>query len=299
MSPAADRTAGRWLPAAAWALVVAGLLEAEPASRSRPASRPADPPLARQKDICFGAGTSPAVKTFRRAGIVLWTDAPGDGKGLLGHLEAVERHLRSVLPTTRPASRPVALAVYARRGDYLDLWRRVGAHYHGRFGRIETDGYSYRVFCATSYDTPKRFQPRRSVLCHEFTHVWLYQRLGLRNDGNWLTEGIANAVQLHFFPEAGDRRDFARWLDTGRMLPLKRLMDQPRIEPKDYWQAATLVELLARRHRRRLPEVVAAFNRRRSAYRIVTEVLQTDFASLGRQWADDVHAAAAAAPRRR
>ena len=294
------------LPAAAvCALAMSLALAAGP--ETRPA--PADPPVDRQREICFPAPA--ALKTFAADGVALWTDAPLDGKGVLADLAAAAGVLEELLPdaSTAPATRaatpatapagaakprPVALAVYARRDDYLALWPRVGEHYGGKFAAITTEGFSYRVFCATSYDSAEAFAARRGVLCHEMAHVWLYQQWGLPNDSGWLTEGLATAVQLRLHPRAGDRRQFAEWMEAGHMLPLKRLMDQARIAPKDYWQAATLAELLATRYRDKLPEVVRAVREGRSAYRIVTDVLETDFLTLGRQWAEHVRAGAAA-----
>ncbi|KPK80739.1 MAG: hypothetical protein AMJ81_11440 [Phycisphaerae bacterium SM23_33] len=275
---------------------------AQPATQPHSLPAGTDPDPAAQRRICFPA-TSPtkAPATYRRDGIILWTDAPVDGEALVKHLEEVQSHLEAMFrpgqpasasrPTTEASPRPVALAVYARAPDYDQFWQRVAAHYNGRFGAITTEGFSYRVFCATSYDTPEKFARRRALLCHEFAHVWLFQNRGLRNDGNWLTEGIATAVQLHFFPESGDRADFARWMETGQMLPLKRLMDLARIDLKHYWQAGTLVELLLLRYREKLPAVVSAFNEGRSAYAIVTAVLETDMPTLQRQWAEHVRAA--------
>ena len=297
--------------AAATALLMAAILwAAGPDPQTRPA--PADPAIDRQREICLPAPA--AFKTFAAEGVVLWTDAPLDGKGVLAEVTAATEMLEELLPdpsaapaarpaplATAPAEapkpRPVALAVYARRDDYLALWTRVGEHYGGQFAAITTEGYSYRVFCATSYDSAEAFAARRSVLCHEMAHVWLYQRWGLANDSGWLTEGLATAVQLRLHPRAGDRRQFAEWMEAGHMLPLKRLMDQARIEPKDYWQAATLTELLVARHRDKLPEVVRAVREGRSAYRIVTDVLGTDFLTFGRQWAEHVRTGAAATTR--
>jgi len=281
-----------------------GLAGVKPAA-SAPARR--DPGLSAQRDLCFPPAASAAAKTHCAPGILLWTDAPVDGRALVGHLSQAEGYLRRLVPATRPATssapassapttgpvaRPVAVALYAARSDYDALWRRVGAHYAGRFGEITTEGFSYRVFCATYRGRAKGFAQRRSVLCHEFAHVWLFQRHGLANDGNWLTEGLANAVQLHFFPAAGNRRDFARWMEAGHMLPLKRLMDLDRIAPKDYWQAATLIETIARHHPGRLPAVIRAYNRGDSAYAIVRKVLGTDFATLRRRWARHVRTSA-------
>lgn len=297
-------------------LLAAGLAAAAdgPAPATTAATTaPADPPLHVQRGMCFPETGPGEVRTFRAPGVVLWTDAPVDGPKIVARLQAVEAYLQARLPpapprppsASRPARparappkrRPVAVAIYHKAADYRALWRRVGACYRGAFAPVGTEGYSYRVFCATSYDDPGQFARRRSVVSHEFAHVWLYLNRGLRNDGNWLTEGLATAVQLHFFPDSGRRGDFARWMHAGKMLPLKRLMDLPRIEPKDYWQAGTLVELLTARHAEKLPAVVAAFNKGASAFAIVTEVLGTDFATLQKHWAEHVAAPARPTPR--
>jgi hypothetical protein len=266
-----------------------------------PTSLPADPDAAGQRKICFPPAEGAKPKTFTAGGTILWTDAPVNGRELLAHLRKVRGYLRSAVATTRPTTasmpagkgpRPVALAIYKTRRDYLRLWKRVGSHYGGRFGAITTEGYSYRVFCATSYDSPKQFRARRPIICHEFAHVWLYQNFRLRNDGNWLTEGLANAAQLHFFPSSGNRADFLRWMEAGKMIPIKRLMSLPRIAPKDYWQAATLAEVLLLRCREKLPAVIRAFNRGDSAYAIVSKVLKTDLVTFERQWADHVRSSA-------
>ena len=301
---------GRWLRLAA-ATVAVALFGAILTGGGQPpggaTSLPADPPVAGQRAICFPPAEGAKPKTFAAGGIVIWSDAPVNGRELVAHLQKVRRHLRSAVAATQPATasmpadngrRPVALAVYRTRRDYLRLWKRVGAHYRGRFGAIAAEGYSYRVFCATSYDSPEEFAKRRPVICHEFAHVWLYQTHGLRNDGNWLTEALANAAQLHFFPDSGDRADFLRWMDAGKMIPLKRLMNMPRIASSNYWQAATLGELLLLRHRDKLPAVIRAFNRGDSAYAIVTKVLKTDLATFERQWADHVRRSARAATTR-
>jgi hypothetical protein len=273
-------------------------------STGQTASRPADPDVARQREICFPTSGPAGDENVAEGGITVLSGAP-ISSDIIDHLADVRKHLESVLPITAPASartptsgptgnggatRPVIVAIYDKHDEFQALWRRVGDFYGGSFGQVATDGFSYRVFCATWYGTEKEFARRQAVLCHEFAHVWLYQNRGLANNGNWLTEGIATAVQLKFFPQSGNRKDFAQWLQAGQMLPLKRLMDLERISPKDYWQAGTLVELLIQKYPGKLPEVMSAFNSGQSANAIVTKVLQTDFAKLQSQWADHVRA---------
>ncbi len=304
------------LAAALCAAALPATVAAQATGPAAPTSDPGDPDLAQQREICFPQAAPGALKTFAAPGILLWTDAPLDGREIVAQLQQFQAYLRQKLPpqgqaasarassASGPARWPggraeeptVAVAICANGDEYQALWRRVEAYYDGRLGRVATEGFSYRTFCATSFDDARQFARRRAVVCHEFAHVWLYQRYGLANDGNWLTEGIATTVQLRFFPGSGSRGDFARWMTTGRALPLKRLMDLPRIETKDYWQAGTLVEMLMDGYGGKLPAVVGAFNAGKSALVIVTEVLGTDFAGLERQWARHVRSSAPASP---
>jgi len=300
--PSAGRPTRASLAAVAAALCVWSCVHAGP---GRPASRPTGDPTPAGQRLMYFPLVAKRLKLHRTEGVMLWTDAPQVSPEALVEVAAARRYLTKLLPPPLVApdppaapARPVALAVYAAEDDYHDLWKRVGQLYGGTFGKITTDGYSYRHFCATFHGDAKGFAERKAVLCHEFAHVWLFQRRGLRNDGNWLTEGIATAVQLRFSPRSGDRRLFLHWMNTGRMLPLKRLMDQDRLRPKDYWQAATLVETLAKHHGRDLPAVIAAFNAGRSAYAIVRDVLETDFPTLAKHWSDHVRASAAGATTR-
>lgn len=264
------------------------------AQTSKPA--PADPDLAGQRELYFPAKNFPTVRQLESAGVVLWTDADLDEKATLKDLAGAEAHLAKLLATSQPArattSRPVGLAVYKDKKDYLALWDRVGKFYGGEFPKIQTQGYSYRVFCATYFESTEKFQPRRAVLAHEYAHVRLYQDFGLPNDSNWLTEGIAAAVQLELFPQAGDRREYARLAAAGKMLPLKRLLDQEKTSVEDYWQAATLVETIHRHYPGKLAGLIAARNRGQSGYELVSKVLGSDFASLQRQWEADLNTAA-------
>jgi len=300
--PAIARNRSRPAPPAI--AILALLCAIGPIVRAGPKAPP-DPDLAGRRVLCFPPGlTTRKVSTYRAGDVVLWTDSKDVGGGLLPKIVTARRYLESLLPARTPASapasapadQPVSLAIYATEEDYQALWKRVGQLYGGWFGEITTDGYSYRRFCATYYGSQAGFAERRAVLCHEFAHVWLYQNRALANDGNWLTEGLATAAQLRLFPEAAYRLSYARWMETGRMLPLKRLMDQSRLATKDYWQAATLMETIIAHHPGKLPAVVTARNEGRSAYYIVSRVLKTDFPTLSKRWAAHVRSAGKDAP---
>jgi hypothetical protein len=183
--------------------------------------------------------------------------------------------------------------LYARQEEFKSLWRRVGEYYAGRFFGVTAGGYSYRVFCAAYADArdPTAIPPE---LCHEITHVWLWQRAALPNDGNWLSEGLAMAVQARFFPASINRAEWAARVAAGRYLPLKRLMTTQPIAPENYWQACTLAETLLAQHPKDCPNLVRAVAEGRGPQHVVTEVLRTDWLGLERRWTTD----AAAAPNR-
>jgi hypothetical protein len=291
------------------------LLAQTPATQpTAPASAPADPSPQQQKRIYFPKDWPRQVKAFQDDGIIIWTDADGlDGEGLLEHLQAVRKYLEGITltgaehgrassnvaaPSERASApaRPVAIAIYQDQTDYQALWRRVGEHYGGQFDRIVTQGFSYRVFCASSFGDKDQFQRRLPVICHEFTHVWLFQRLGLSNDANWLTEGIASAVQLHFFPQAGDRQADAQRVREGRYVPLKRLLEQQRTAPAQYWQAASLVEMILKDRPTALPRLIAAQAQGKDTAARLRETLEVDFPGLEKRWAAYVIASATSQP---
>ena len=296
---------------AAFFICALALLAQTPATRpTAPASAPADPSPQQQKRICFPDTWPRQVKAFQDDGIVIWTDADDlDGKGLLEHLQAVRKYLAettladtertdasSSLPVPSAPARPVAIAIYQEQKDYQALWQRVGEYYGGQFDQVVTQGFSYRVFCATSFGDKDQFQRRLPVICHEFTHVWLFQRLGLANDANWLTEGIASAVQLRFFPQAGDRQAYAQRVREGRYVPLKRLLEQQRAAPAQYWQAASLVEMILKDRLAALPQLIAAQAQGKSASAMLRETLDVDFLGLERRWTAYMMASAASQP---
>ena len=110
------------------------------------------------------------------------------------------------------------------------------------------------------------------------------RRAGLPNNGNWLSEGLATAVQTQLHPDSNARREWAERIAVGRYLPLKRLMTDTPVEPHRYWQTCLLAEVLLTEHRDALPDVIKAVAAGRSANHIVTEVLETNWLALERRW---------------
>lgn len=280
-------------------------------AQSAPAE-PDDPAVEAQCRMYFPPEGPPATR-YLRPGIILVTDAKPDQAPLLNKLSAAGRLLAAwtapaqassrlaapasrptaPVPASRPAGpRPVCLALYKDAPGYERLWIRVLAYYGGgQFATIGPEGFSYRCFCA-SYVSATAPPLLEGLLVHEFTHVWLYQNARLPNNGNWLTEGIASAMQMRAAPASANRAEFAQWVAEKRYVPLKRVMDQEHLDGKDYWQAAALAEMLAQR-RGVLAKVIAAQREGMSSQRIVADVLRTDWTELTRQWESSVRSHAA------
>lgn len=278
-----------------------------------------DPPLLAQKLICFPPHRFPDIQEICGDACVLWTDVPLEAARSRERLDAAMAVLRALplqplplpLPvplapeptayaawtarlaaTPAPQPRPIGLALYAAQGPYRDLWYRVGVYYGGRIvGADDAGGYSYRVFCA-SYADDAAPGALPAELYHELTHVWLWQHIGLPNDGNWLAEGLAACVQERLAPDPTAPADAAERVRTGRFLPLPRLLAQQPVPPDRYWQVRALAETLLAEYPDRLPAVVRAVREGRSAHAIVTDTLGTDWLTLERQWRQAVAAAA-------
>jgi len=274
--------------------VVATVLAVGGAREPSAESRPADPPVERRKDIYFPPPRA-GVREVAGSGFILLTDTSKPSADVLRrHLAAVCRYLGSVplrLPTaasrpaTRPAEAPIVVALYADRKAFRALWDRVGVHYGGRFfGLSDVGGFSYRVFAA-SYADPDRPGAAPPELCHEFSHVWMWRHAGLPNDGTWLAEGLATAVQWRFYPPApAERAAWAERVDAGRYVPLKRLLSARPLPPDRYWQAGMLAQTLLAHYAAKLPAVIEALAEGRSGHTIVTEALATDWLTLKKQW---------------
>jgi hypothetical protein len=87
----------------------------------------------------------------------------------------------------------------------------------------------------------------RAVLPHEVTHTVLAGRFGARVP-RWADEGMAVLSEPRDRVE-GHLRFLPRWRDEGRLLPLRRLMDQedypePRFWGSFYGQSVSLVDFL-------------------------------------------------------
>ncbi|NLF32755.1 MAG: hypothetical protein GX591_17925 [Planctomycetes bacterium] len=298
------RLPGNWrFLVGCWVFAVTAFAAPPPPPSSQPS--PSDPRAAELRLIYFPPHRFGPIRTVAAGGLTVLTDAEKpDDAALRAHLAALEGILDALplAPATQPASQPgtqpaataVTAALYARQDAFGALWHRVGVYYDGRFlGARGAGGYSYRPFCATYLDAarPDAIPPE---LAHEMAHVWLWSHAGLPNDGNWLSEGLATAVQLQLFPSLGERRAWAERVRAGKFVPLKRLMDTAPLEGRHYWQAATLVEMLLADHRDALPAVLDAVTDGRDPNAIVTEVLGLTWLAVERQWR--AHVAAAGAP---
>jgi len=278
-------------------ILIAALAAANAPTQPRPTTRPADldPSGVEQRFIYFPPHRFGDIRILRVDEAILLTNAdkPGDDE-LRQHLTKIIKRLTALplrkqpttasRPTTQPKPRPVVAALYADQEQFKALWHRVGVLYGGRFfGVAAAGGYSYRPFCATYVDA-KAPGSIPSELSHELAHVWLWRRAGVPNNGNWLSEGLATAIQAKLHTDTDARRQWAERIAVGRYLPLQRLMTDTPVEPHRYWQTCLLAEVLLADHRDALPDVIKAIAAGRSANHIVTKVLETNWLALERSW---------------
>lgn len=104
----------------------------------------------------------------------------------------------------------------------------------------DNDGYTIEGIATSSWDAAQGIE--RPVYTHEFVHALLTKVASLPNGGEWLQEGLANWYQVRFYPQP-TLADVIRGR-FARPLPLSRLCDGQRIEPKFYGDAWTVMGTL-------------------------------------------------------
>jgi hypothetical protein len=217
------------------------------------------------------------------------TDAKhDDAKSVADDLMEVLKAVEKDFPFLVAAEAPPCLLVFASQQHYREFALRFGK----LFGRVApapaSDGYTI-MGVATGWWEPK-FGAKRPTFVHEFVHSLLERRMLLANRSEWFQEGIAAHYQLKFRPQA----NFPELVMTGLkeekyQLPFPRLCDGNFIETKNYWQAATLIEMLKtnEKYSGKLKDLVAAFNRTGSTNLAphLAPVLGTDWDTLKKDWA--------------
>lgn len=218
------------------------------------------------------------------------TDAKHDeAKSVADDLAVAQKTVEKDFPFLVPAEAPPCLLVFASQQHYREFALRFGK----LFGRVApapaSDGYTI-MGVATGWWEPK-FGAKRPTFVHEFVHSLLERRLLLANRSEWFQEGIAAHYQLKFRPQANfPELVMAGLLEEKHQLPFQRLCDGNPLETKNYWQAATLIEMLMtnEKYSGKLKELVAAFNRTGSTNLAphLAPVLGTDWDTLKKDWAD-------------
>lgn len=284
-----------------WALIIilAALAAGEPTTTTAPAEAALDPWPEAMRWIYFPpqAFDPNGIARIEGPGWMVYTDsAELDAEQVARNLQGATDALLAIqaIATTAPATQstedaaepaPIVSAVYARQGDFVALWRRVGIYYGGRFlGLARAGGYSYRVVCA-SYGDADAPGLVPAELTHEFAHVWLWRYLGLANDGNWLAEGLASAIEMRVHPpEPGQWADWAERARAGRYVPLRRLLATRPARTDTYWQLGTLTGMLLEQRPDALPALLDAANRHADPAEVLGEILDTNGSELASRW---------------
>jgi hypothetical protein len=218
--------------------------------------------------------------------LVLTNASDLDDTALLVHLDAVAAALHTELPFLAPPTRPVPLVVLADRASYLRYVTALGRAYNAEADTPTSDGFALQGIGLGSWD-PVQGTLRPSYT-HEFVHAWLAATSGLPTGrSDWVQEGMAARMQLHFHPQA----DFAGIVRVGlsdpvHRLPLAALLDGRGIPKDRYWQAATVLDFLFASRPDSMPALFQAMRHAGSADLLphLGPVFGTDLVSFEEAW---------------
>lgn len=214
------------------------------------------PTLEDRMSIAFPTGKGKAIESDH---FVLMTNAVRlkgrDGKKLLARFEKAYDILsdRFLLPGKPPYKAPIA--IFKKEQQYKDYFPRLGVFVGANISPPQSDGYSVLDVAASTYLSEYGWE--RRVYVHEAVHVAIRLRTGLRTNGNWIQEGLANAVQLAIYPETAKDVDWAAEFKAfkagkGLFLPWPYLLAKKRPSLKNYAQLASMMDFLADRHSAKL-----------------------------------------------
>lgn len=193
--------------------------------------------------------------------VSILSNAPSlDAAQLAGHLESVAAAIRQDFPFLDPPGRKPVLLVFANQQQYREFTPRLAEQLGATAIRPDSGGYTLHGISTSSWDP--RHGTLRPVYTHEYLHGYIAHAARLANRGEWVHEGLATFYQLRFHPQV----DVAKIVRDGIAgeefrLPLEQLCNGQPIPMNRYWQAMTVVELLAtdRAYKSRLADLFVAF----------------------------------------
>lgn len=192
-------------------------------------------------------GRQEAVRRLVEPHVALLTDHPAlDLPLLAAHLKKAHDVAAGWAPLDEPRqdARPPTLIVFAEAEAYRKFVPRYADLLGAEALPPKADGFTFQGIATSSW--LEKYGALRPVYTHEYIHALLEVRGRLPNRLEWLQEGMATAVQQRLHPQADFRRIvLAGAADASLRPPLGKLCDGSAIPGDRYWQAGTVVEMLA------------------------------------------------------
>lgn len=185
-----------------------------------------------------------AVRTFRRGGFAVMTDAPDlRGEEVLDALVAMKQRMYARFDRLPEVEGEVPLLVFATDDGYRRFWGRVAERTGSSVAPLPQDaGYTWLGVATTGYSA--EYGAVRPVYVHEASHALVERTLGIDAHRSWLFEGLANVDQLEVSnQEMGSlyRKGLTR---PGVKMPVFELVSGQPIPTTRYWQATLLMQFL-------------------------------------------------------
>jgi len=254
----------------------------------------AEPTVADRMQIAFPDGDG---RTHKNERFLLLTNAKGFDAAAAGELLARCDEglsvLRDVYGVDGTLGSRAPLIVFETREQFSAYIKRLGTHFGIGITPPRAAGLAALDVAASSWSAEHGWD--RPTFVHEATHAAIRQLLGVTSSGNWLQEGLANAVQLRLYPGSAATVDFvglfeARAEGKGLFVPFAELFAKSGAPSKRYTQYISIMDFLADQHTTSLPAIWKAVRGLRGrVHKVAADAIAvavgTDLATLEADWA--------------
>lgn len=217
------------------------------------------------KEHAFPNNEPDEIKVLKSTGLAILTNAPeltkeglwkfnSELRKLMRHLKKVNNEIQKDLPFLEKPTVPAKLIIFETEEEYRDFPPKYVKLISAQINKPQADGFTFRGV-ATSYWNPK-YGTIRPVYTHEYIHSYLDWSFKI-SENNWVQEGLATHYQMIFHPQPEIAEKIIAKIDLSEYLSFQKLLDGGPVELQHYWQAMTIIQMLAEdpKYKNKYPEL--------------------------------------------